>query len=107
MELKVITKKKKKSYKEPVQYTKILFNRLLALVTITVIIGMYINYKNGFSMDAIVSSLLEALKYSIPSYCLKSLFETDKEKKYDLEKTRLEIEKMKLDINREKLDDNQ
>lgn len=91
--------KKKKSVK---QYTKKLINRLLFLVTVTVLIGLYINYKNGFSVDNIVTSLLDALKYSVPTYFAKSLFETDKEKSMEYNLKLLELENKKFELDREK-----
>lgn len=93
---------KPKKHESNKQYTKKLYDRLIFLITVTVIVGLYINYKNGFSVNEIVTSLLEALKYSVPSYCFKSLFETKSEKNMDLEFKKLELEFKRLEIELQK-----
>lgn len=73
----------KKKEKKPRQYTKIIMDTLICLSWITVLSGIYINFKNGFSMDSIVASILDMMKYVVPSYACKSFFETYEEKKLD------------------------
>lgn len=63
-----------------IQYTKILLTLAIFLVGATTLTGIYINFKNGCSMDSIVSSSWEGLKYMIPSYLAKSYLETKEEK---------------------------
>ncbi len=73
----------KKKSKKPIQYTKILLNLVLFLVTITTLASVYINLVNGLGLDGVVCTCWDGLKFIIPSYCCKSYFETKEEKKGD------------------------
>lgn len=63
------------------QYTKLVMDMVIALTLLTTLASIYINFKNGCSLDSIVCSCWDGLKYIIPSYCAKSYFETKEEKK--------------------------
>lgn len=67
------------------QHMKIVLNVIISLVIITTFASLYINYKNGFSMDNVVMSMVDALKWIIPSGFCKSFMETKEEKKMRLE----------------------
>lgn len=71
--------KRKKKVKR--QYTKIVMDMVIALTFLTTTASIYINFKNGCSLDSVVCSCWEGLKYIIPSYCAKSYFETKEENK--------------------------
>lgn len=72
---------KPKKRKNKRQYTKIVMDMVIALTLITTLSSIYINFKNGCSLDSIVCSCWDGLKYIIPSYCAKSYFETKEERK--------------------------
>ena len=74
-------KSKKKSKKRNRQYTKLVMDMVISLTILTTLASIYINFKNGCSLDRIVCSCWDGLKYIIPSYCAKSYFETKEEKK--------------------------
>ena len=77
----VKTERKKKK----IQHTKIILDIIIALTIITIIASIYINYKNGFSMDGVVTAIIDMLKWVVPSGLAKSVFETKEEKKMRLE----------------------
>lgn len=79
MGLKWESKPKKRKGKR--QYTKLVMDMVIALTILTTLASIYINFKNGCSLDSIVCSCWDGLKYIIPSYCAKSYFETKEEKK--------------------------
>lgn len=81
---------KEKKIKKPRQYTKILMDMLIFLAYITTLSGIYINFKNGFSMDSIVSSILDVIKYVVPAYACKSFFETKEEKLMEFQEKHFE-----------------
>ena len=90
MGLKWESKPKKKSTttkkkKNRVQHTKLILNIIIALTVITTIASIYINLRNGFSLDSVVMSMVDALKWIIPSGCAKSFLETKSEKMMRLE----------------------
>lgn len=67
---------KPKKRKKKRQYTKLVMDMVIALTLLTTLASIYINFKNGCSLDSIVCSCWDGLKYIIPSYCAKSYFET-------------------------------
>lgn len=67
------------------QHAKVILNIIVALTIITTIASIYINYKNGFSLDGIVVAMIDALKWIIPCGFCKSFFETKEEKIMRLE----------------------
>lgn len=73
--------RKPKRQKRKRQYTKLVMDMVIALTILTTLASIYINFKNGCSLDSIVCSCWDGLKYIIPSYCAKSYFETKEEKK--------------------------
>ena len=70
---------------EKPQHTKVILNIIIALTVITTIASIYINYKNGFSLDGIVTAIIDALKWIVPCGFGKSFLETKEEKKIRLE----------------------
>lgn len=72
---------KPKKRKNKRQYTKIVMDMVIVLTILTTLASIYINFKNGCSLDSVVCSCWDGLKYIIPSYCAKSYFETKEEKK--------------------------
>ena len=74
---------KPKRQKRKRQYTKLVMDMVIALTILTTLASIYINFKNGCSLDSIVCSCWDGLKYIIPSYCAKSYFETKEEKKFN------------------------
>lgn len=91
---------KPKKKKEHYQHTKIILNIIITLTVITTMSSIYINYKNGFSLDGIVTAIIDAFKWIVPCGISKSFFET-KEK----EKIRLEYLKAGLKDEYESRDD--
>lgn len=77
--------KKKKYNRRKIQYTKFILNMVICLTIITTISSIYINLKNGMSLDSVVASCWDGLKFIVPSYCAKSFFESKEEKKTRLD----------------------
>ena len=63
------------------QHTKVLLDILTISFVIVCISSLYINFKNGFAMDEIFSSICDTMKWILPSGCAKSVIETALEKK--------------------------
>ena len=89
MGLKWESKPKKRKKKR--QYTKLVMDMVITLTILTTLASIYINFKNGCSLDSIVCSCWDGLKYIIPSYCAKSYFETKEEKKHGENKLETEV----------------
>lgn len=79
------TKNKPQKKKKSTQHAKIILNIIIILTIITTIASIYINYKNGFSLDGIVVAMIDALKWIVPCGFGKSFLETKEEKKMRLE----------------------
>lgn len=77
--------KKKVKEKTKTQQTKIILNTIITLTIITTLSSIYINCKNGFSMDGIVTAMIDMLKWVLPCGFAKSVVETKEEKKMRLE----------------------
>ena len=74
---------KAKAEKFKIQFSKTLVRLVLILTTVVTLSSVYVNLKNGCSLDAIVSECWGALKYICPTYFAKSFFETREEKKIE------------------------
>ena len=77
--------KKEKPKKKKLQHTKFLLNILILAFCVIGFSSMYINYKNGCSMDVIFESICSLMKWVLPSGCAKSVIETNLEKKLRLQ----------------------
>lgn len=84
IQVKENIKNKKKKHKK-IQYTKLILNMVICLTIITTIASIYINLKNGMSLDSVVASCWDGLKFIVPSYCCKAFFESKEEKKARLD----------------------
>lgn len=79
---------KAKTEKFKIQFSKTLVRLVLILTTVVTLASVYVNLKNGCSLDMIVSECWGALKFICPTYFAKSFLETREEKnneKYQLE----------------------
>ena len=77
--------KKEKPKKKKLQHTKFLLNILILAFCVIGFSSMYINYKNGCSMDVIFESICSLMKWVLPSGCAKSVIETNLEKRLRLQ----------------------
>ena len=73
------------SKKNRMQQTKVILDIIIGLTVITTMASIYINYKNGFSLDGIVVAMIDALKWILPCGFGKSFMETKEEKRMRLE----------------------
>ena len=73
------------SKKNRTQQTKRILDIVIILTIVTTIASIYINYRNGFSLDGIVVAMIDALKWILPCGFGKSFMETKEEKKMRLE----------------------
>ena len=67
------------------QHTKVLLDILMVSFVVVCISSMYINFKNGFSMDGILTNICDVMKWILPTGCAKSVVETALEKKARME----------------------
>ena len=82
---------KAKAEKFKIQFSKTLVRLVLALTAIVTLASVYVNLRNGCSLDAIVTECWSALKFICPTYFAKSYFETREEKKHEQYQLEAEI----------------
>ena len=83
---------KYKAEKFKIQFSKTLVRLVLILTTIVTLASVYVNLKNGCSLDTIVSECWGALKFICPTYFAKSFLETREEKNNEQYQLEAEIE---------------
>lgn len=83
---------KYKAEKFKIQFSKTLVRLVLILTTIVTLASVYVNLKNGCSLDTIVSECWDALKFICPTYFAKSFLETREEKNNEQYQLEAEIE---------------
>jgi hypothetical protein len=76
---------KAKTEKFKIQFSKTLVRLVLILTTIVTLSSVYVNLKNGCSLDTIVAECWGALKFICPTYFAKSFLETREEKRNESE----------------------
>lgn len=76
---------KAKTEKFKIQFSKTLVRLVLILTTVVTLASVYVNLKNGCSLDTIVAECWGALKFICPTYFAKSFLETREEKRNESE----------------------